>query len=169
MTNELALIVAAQFEPVFHNLSISMKTYDSNALICGTPAWRYVYHTLHSCDRWLINPEVFDEPAIHTHNLDKVDLPTDTALSEETLWLYFEQVRDKAIEYLRSLTDDELCKKPQGCEHTRMALILAQLRHFNIHIGILNGITIADTGRYPYVYGLTSWENADIGDKLFDE
>ena len=91
---------------------------------------------MHSCDRWFINPSVFDEPTIHTQDLDKVDLPTDTVLSDEVLWAYFEQVRDKIRAYLRALTDIELCEKPSGCENTRMELILAQIRHFNVHVGI---------------------------------
>ena len=96
-------------------------------------------------------------------------MPTETVLSDEDLWAYFEQVRTKIRSYLDTLTDSELLLAPPAETHTRFELILAQLRHFNVHIGILNGITIAATDRYPYVYGLSSWEDGALGDKLYDE
>ena len=39
-----------QVLPNFINLETAIKTYDRNALVCGSPAWRYVYHAIHSAD-----------------------------------------------------------------------------------------------------------------------
>lgn len=33
---------------MFYNFRIAMDTVDWNADIRGAPAWRYIYHTLHS-------------------------------------------------------------------------------------------------------------------------
>lgn len=41
---------------IFHNLHIAMDTVDWNADVCGAPAWRYIYHTLHSSDKFFIIP-----------------------------------------------------------------------------------------------------------------
>ena len=47
-------------ELMFHNLHIAMDTVDWNADVCGTTAWRYIYHTLHSADKFFINPNSLD-------------------------------------------------------------------------------------------------------------
>ena len=54
----------------FADLEIAVKTYDRNALVCGEPAWRYVYHTIHSADKWYIDPFVFEEPPFHEDGMD---------------------------------------------------------------------------------------------------
>jgi len=157
--------IKKQTEIIFYNMEIAMKTCNWSEKICGTDAWRYIYHTLHSCDRWFINPEHFIEPSIHTPLLDKVDIKTDSYLSKEELWDYFEQVKHKTLDYLEHLSDEELYEKPKDCSRTKVELILGQYRHFMCHIGILNGVTIATTNKYPMVVGL---EGARDG-KLFDE
>lgn len=154
---------------LFGNLRIVLKTYDREAPICGTPSWRYVYHTLHSCDKWYVNPSRFTEPPIHTSLLDKVDLPTDTVLSDAALEGYLGEVEARTYAYLDALTDADLYQKPEDCPYTRLELALGQFRHFMCHIGILNGITIANTGKYPYVMGL-DYSRKDGGiDRLYDE
>lgn len=154
-----------QMERNFYNLEISMKTCDRDADICGAPSWRYFYHTLHSCDRWFFNPFVYTEPAIHAENLDQVDLSCKKVLSEQELWDYFMQVKQKVNTYLDGLTDADLYEKPEACSYTRMQIILGQMRHFMAHVGIFNGITIAHTGRYPMCIGLTG----EMDGRLWDE
>ena len=43
----------------FSNMETAIKTYDRNASVSGTPAWRYVYHAIHSADKWFFNPSKF--------------------------------------------------------------------------------------------------------------
>ena len=43
----LCEIIKAQVGANYLNLETAIKTYDRNALVCGAPAWRYVYHTIH--------------------------------------------------------------------------------------------------------------------------
>lgn len=157
--------IKTQMERNFYTLEISMKTCDRNADICGAPAWRYFYHTIHSCDKWFFNPFVYTEPNIHMENLDQVDLPCEKVLSEQELWDYFMQVKQKVSAYLDSLTDAMLYEAPEDCSYTRMELMLGQMRHFMAHVGIFNGITIATTGRYPMCIGLLG----EMDGKLYDE
>ena len=49
----------------FANLMIALKTYDRDALVKGAPAWRFVYHTLHSADKWFFNPYQYTERPEH--------------------------------------------------------------------------------------------------------
>ncbi|MDD3244455.1 MAG: hypothetical protein PHD32_12175 [Eubacteriales bacterium] len=165
----LVKMIQEQTELIFCNMSISMKTCPWEGQICGTPVWRYFYHTLHSCDKWYRNPNAFAEPAIHAPALDKVDLPCDKTLTEKELWDYFDAVRGRTLAYLNELTDAELYEKPQGCPYTRLELVLGQFRHFMCHIGIFDGLTIAQTGKYPTVLGLEGWQEKLRDGKLYDE
>ncbi|OGO91766.1 MAG: hypothetical protein A2Y17_13495 [Clostridiales bacterium GWF2_38_85] len=156
---------------MFYNLKIAMDTVDWNANICDAPAWRYIYHTLHSADKWFINPStrlVEPEPPFHTPKLDWPDTPSDIILSRETLYAYYEQVRQKVLGYLNNLTDAQLSECPEGCTSSRIGLALSQFRHMYAHIGILNGVTIASTKRYPRVVNESTWRSGNLPD-LFDE
>jgi [ribosomal protein S5]-alanine N-acetyltransferase len=156
---------------MFHNLDLAMKTVDWHADICGTPAWRYIYHTLHSADKFFINPSSWtseDEPPFHTYLLDWPDTPTDNMLSEESLYTYLNKVRHKIIFYLNSLNDSQLSQRPEGCALTRLGLALSQFRHMYAHIGILNGVTIANTNRYPLVINESTWRSGNLPDGLYD-
>lgn len=165
----LTAMIYKQTELIFYNMEISMKTCDWNYKICGSPVWRYFYHTLHSCDKWFRNPMQFEEPQIQEENLDKVDLPCLRILREDELWIYFQEVKSKTLAYLERLSDEELYERPLKCTFTRMELILGQYRHFMCHIGIFNGITIANTGRYPMVAGLDEIKSQQLNGKLYDE
>ena len=156
---------------MFYNLHISMDTVDWNADVCGAPAWRYIYHTLHSADKWFINPSTRNdepEPVFHTSGLDWPDNPTDTVLDRDTLYVYYEQVRQKILGYLDSLNDLQLTERPQGCNMTRLGLALSQFRHMYAHTGILNGVTIANTNRYPRVINEGTWRSSKLPEGLYD-
>lgn len=167
----LAAAVKTSAELMFYNLRIAMDTVDWNADVCGAPAWRCIYHTLHSADKYFINPSAWtaeDEPPFHSHMLDWPDTPTDSVLSRETLYAYFDRVRNRIISYMDSLNDASLSERPGG-KPTRLGLILSQFRHMYAHIGILNGITIANTGRYPRVVNESAWCSGNIPEGLYDE
>lgn len=158
-------------ELMFHNLHIAMDTVDWDAQICGAPAWRYIYHTIHSADKWFVNPSVrFDEPEppFHTAKLDWPDTPSEIVLSREIMHDYYEQVRKKLLDYVDTLNDVQLGRQPEGCDSTRLGLIMEQFRHMYVHIGILNGVTIAHTNRYPLVLNLSTWLSGDLPEGLYD-
>ena len=156
---------------MFQNLKIAMDTVDWNAAVCGAPAWRYIYHTLHSADKWFINPSKRNdepEPHFHTPGLDWPDTPSDVLLDREMLYTYYEQVRRKILDYCDSLNDSQLNERPQGCTGTRLGLALSQFRHMYAHIGILNGVTIANTNRYPRVINEGTWHSGKFPEGLYD-
>ncbi|BBF42776.1 hypothetical protein lbkm_1460 [Lachnospiraceae bacterium KM106-2] len=169
MSKKMTEMLNGQVEIMFYNLKISMKTCNWKTLICGTPVWRYFYHTIHSCDKWFINPYVFTEPEIHVPHLDQVDLACDKVLTKEEIWAYYDQVHNKVTKYLNGLSDEELYEKPENCDYTRIELIFGQVRHFMCHVGIFNGITIANTGKYPMVVGMDAYKNHKMDGKLYDE
>ncbi len=155
---------------MFFNLRIAMDTVDWNANICGAPAWRYIYHTLHSADKYFINPSSWiaeDEPPFHSPMLDWPDTPTDTVLSKEMLCAYFDKVRQKIISNIDNLNDVQLNERPGG-KLTRLGLILSQFRHMYAHIGILNGVTISNTQQYPRVINESAWCSGRLPEGLYD-
>jgi RimJ/RimL family protein N-acetyltransferase len=155
---------------MFYNLHIAMDTVDWNADVCGAPAWRYIYHTLHSADKFFINPGSWaaeNEPPFHSHLLDWPDTPTDTVLSKEMLYAYFNKVRQKIIGYIDNLNDVQLNERTGG-KLTHLGLILSQFRHMYAHIGIINGVTIANTQQYPRVINEGAWCSGRLPEGLYD-
>ena len=150
----------------FADLEIAIKTYNRNALVCGAPAWRYVYHTIHSADKWYIDPFVFEEPSFHEDEMDDPDRGCKTVLSDEQLLEYLYKVREKIFAYLDGLDDDLLYDCPEKCPWSRLQLILKQFRHFSLHVGMLNGQTIERTGRFPKTVGPDG--EFDASGKLFE-
>ena len=142
-------MIKKQADSNFVNLRTAILTYDRDALVCGAPAWRYVYHTIHSADKWFFNPFVYNEPSFHTEGLDNPNFSCDTVLTDEQLLDYLERVRAKTAAYLDGLTDEMLGEYPEKCDMTRLELVLMQFRHISTHIGMLNGLTIEKTGKFP--------------------
>ena len=140
---------------MFYNFSITLKTCDMNTILCDMPIWKHVYHTLHSLDQWYINPEVYTEPDFHEPKLNSLDdFDNQKVLSREMLIDYFETIKEKIMEYLNSLSDEDLYEKPEGCEYNRLSLILGQFRHFHCHMGNINATTIYNTNKWPRVLGM---------------
>ncbi len=142
-------MIARQTDANFVNLIIALKTYDRNAPVKGAPAWRFVYHTLHSADKWYFNPFQYTERAGFEPGSDNPFKPITHEWSDEELLDLLESVRTKAMHYLENLTDTMLNECPPECPYTRLELILMQFRHISVHIGMLHGLTVEKTGRFP--------------------
>ena len=147
--NELCKVIKDTVKPNFLNIRTSIQTYDRDALCCGAPCWRWAYHALHSADKWFFNPFVYDEPEFHEEGMDNPDNPTSVVLTDEELLLYLDKIEKKTMDYLDSLTDEELYEKPKKCPYTRMELVLRQYRHLSFHTGMLNAQTALATGKFP--------------------
>jgi len=147
--NELVKIIKETVVPNFLNIRTSIRAYDREALCCGAPCWRWVYHALHSADKWFINPYEYEEPDFHEEGMDNPDNPTSVVLSDEQLLAYLDQVEAKTLAYLDTLTDEMLSEKPKNCPYTRLELVLRQFRHISFHTGMLNGQTAVATGQFP--------------------
>ena len=83
--NTLCSIIKETVTPNFLNIRTSIRTYDPDALCCGAPCWRWVYHALHSADKWFINPNDYEEPAFHEAGMDNPDNPTSVVLTDDGL------------------------------------------------------------------------------------
>ncbi len=147
--NELCMIIKDTVVPNFLNIRTSIRTYDRDALCCGAPLWRWVYHALHSADKWFSNPFIYREPPFHEDGLDDPQHPAKTVLTDEQLLNYLDLIQEKTLAYLDTLTDDMLYEKPEKCTYTRMELVLRQFRHLSFHTGMLNGQTAVATGLFP--------------------
>jgi hypothetical protein len=147
--NDLCKIIKDTVTPNFLNIRTSIRTYDRDALCCGAPCWRWVYHALHSADKWFINPNDYEEPAFHEEGMDNPDNPCGTVLTDAQLLAYLDSIEEKTCRYLDSLTDEMLYEKPENCNYTRMELVLRQYRHLSFHTGMLNGQTAVATGQFP--------------------
>ncbi|ADU26239.1 DinB family protein [Ethanoligenens harbinense] len=154
MSRELVTIIEEQTRILLHNVDILLQTCEPDAVLCDMPVWKHAYHMLHSLDRWFVNPERYEEPAFHAPGLNSLDIASENALTREQLRACFFAIRQKVTAYLATLTDGQLSTKPEGCPHTRLALILGQYRHLNAHLGNINAVTMMRTGRWPRVVGL---------------
>lgn len=125
-----------------------------NKSYCEMPLWKHVYHMLHSLDMWFINPRTFSEPRFHEKDLNSLNVSSERELTKIELKAYFLEVEAKIKKYLLDITDDELAEKPNGCEYSRLILILAQHRHLHSHMGMIMGFVIVDTGQWPRVLGI---------------
>ena len=164
MKRQLVNTIIEQTDIMFYNMDITLKTCNLNVIVCKMPIWKHLYHTLHSLDRWFINPEQYSEPIFHEKNLNSLETKSERILSKEELVSYFDGIKIKINKYLNELTDDMLYEKPQVCEYTRLTLVLGQYRHLMCHIGIINGSTINETGKWPKVVGL----DKSIGNECYE-
>lgn len=165
---KLTEMIKSETNANFVNLRTALMTYDRNALVCGSPAWRYAYHTIHSADKWYFNPNVFTEPEFQREEgMDNPDKPCTAVLSDGELLDYLEQVRLKTMDYLDGLTDEQLYEYPENCHFMRLELVLRQFRHISFHTGMLNGQTVERTGRFPVYVSQNNLDRLDKG--LYDE
>ncbi len=147
--NDLCMIIKEVVKPNFLNIRTAIQTYNRDAICYGAPCWRWVYHALHSADKWFINPFDYEEPEFHVEGMDDPEKPCDAILSDDELLNYLDAIEKKTYDYLDSLSDDLLYEKPEGSRYTRMELILRQFRHISFHTGMLNGQTILEKGEFP--------------------
>lgn len=166
--NELVDNIKKQTSVMFINADIMLKTCNLNYILCDMPIWKHVYHMLHSCDQWFISPFEYDhEPDFHEPNLNSLDIPSEKTLSRDVLSAYIENVRDKIMACLDTLTDEKLYEIPKGCASNRLGLILSQYRHFYAHLGNINGTTIMETNEWPRVIGYNGKDRKTV-EHLFE-
>ena len=153
MSCDLVKSIRKCTEVLFFNADIMLQTCNLDFILCDMPIWKHVYHTLHSCDQWFINPKHYSEPDFHEPYLNSLDIASEKVLSREDLTQYLERVKIKTMEYLDSLSDEMLCEKPLDCSENRLTMILSQFRHFYAHLGNINATTIIETNEWPRVVG----------------
>ena len=65
MRNELIKAIKDNTKNLFENANIMLQTCNLNFILCDLPVWKHVYHQIHSCDQWFINPNDYIEPDFH--------------------------------------------------------------------------------------------------------
>lgn len=163
MMGAVCEMIARQTDANFVNLEIALHTYDRNAPVKDAPAWRFVYHTLHSADKWFFNPYHYTERPDFEPGSDNPFAPMTRELSDAELFDLLGSVRRKTMDYLADLTDSQLNECPPDCPFTRLELILMQFRHMSVHIGMLHGLTVEKTGRFPQYVSPHSMDNLQNG------
>jgi hypothetical protein len=167
MQNELVAAIKHHTETLFDNTDILLKTCNLDFILCDFPIWKHVYHMLHSCDQWFINPHQYTEPDFHEPNMNSLNIMTERKLSREELSLYLGSIRQKILAYIDTLTDDRLYEIPEGCSGNRLSLIISQFRHFYAHLGNINATTIIETNQWPRVIGITG-KSGNSSEGLFE-
>jgi len=165
--NELITAVKKHTKVMFENAEIMLQTCNLDFILCGFPMWKHVYHMLHSCDQWFINPKHYSEPDFHEPNMNSLNIMTETVLSRDDLMKYLKDIQIKIMHYIDSLTDEMLYELPQDCTTNRLSLILSQQRHFYAHLGNINASTIIETNKWPRVIGITG-KSGPASEGLFE-
>jgi hypothetical protein len=164
MSRQLVDIISDKVDVSLHNVATMIKTCEMDYVLFDAPISKNVYHMLHSLDKWFVNPSRFREPPIHEMDLDNIDIKSEGVLSREMLFEYFEGICDKIRGYISTLDDSMLGEKPDGCEYTRLGLILGQFRHLHSHMGNINATTMIVKNKWPRVVGLTG----EISGELYE-
>ncbi|HEY5563633.1 MAG TPA: hypothetical protein VIK72_18070 [Clostridiaceae bacterium] len=155
MGTELINAIKLNTEVLFTNSNIMLQTCNLDIILCNMPIWKHVYHMLHSCDQWYINPNEYTEPDFHETNLNSLDIESEKTISRDELLHYLSSIKSKIMNYLDTLTDEMLYDIPSGCKSNRLGLILSQFRHFYAHLGNINATTIIETNKWPRVIGIS--------------
>ena len=160
--NPLVEIIKQQTEILFKNIDDQISGADLSSQLDNVNNSRYLFHMIHSMDRYFINPFVYSYNAEQAGGIDENYsiisesregfIPDDSfVVPRETLAAYFEYVKQKIRLYLDSLTDADLAQKPENCPHTKLALILGQYRHSMFHAALSESVTFENSGIWlPY-------------------
>lgn len=158
-------IVSEHTKVLFSNLYAQIEKCDLAFPVDKIPNCRYIYHAIHSMDKYFINPDDFIEPdssvcGVASHLSIVSDKrsgyvhDTTTIISREQLSRYASHVEQKIMSYLKNLTDGMLCEKVgNNGEYTRLGLILSQFRHFMWHMGMSSAATFLQDGTWPQYFG----------------
>ncbi len=149
---ELITQIKQQTEINFLNIQNQIEVAELEAVFDGVNGSRYIFHYLHSMDRFFINPigYIYEGNKLFgiDENLSVIDSKREGYIEDvsiviprEKLLAYFEFVKNKIEAFFENLTVEELLQKPEGCEYTHFELILAQFRHNMWHVGLSSAIT----------------------------
>ena len=168
--HELIFQLKNQQEINFSNILAQIQVADLETVFDGVNNSRYIFHYLHSMDRFFINPEdyVYEGEKLFgiPENLSVVDSnrqgyekDTSIVIPREKLLSYFDFVKTKIQKYLENLTVEELFQKPENCEYSRFELILGQIRHQFWHIGLSSAITFESKHIWNEFTGLNGFRS----------
>lgn len=165
--SDLVKIIIRQTEILFKNLNAQIERCNLDAEIDGIQNARYLFHAIHSLDKWFINPEPFCEPdktvtggipaelSVIDSKRKGFTQANGTHISREQLLQYAISVEKKIQGYLLTLTDEKLVERAQdNGKFTRLELILGQFRHLMWHLGVSSAVTFMHDQTWPEYFGL---------------
>lgn len=173
---EIIRQIKNQQEINFINIHDQLIMADLNTVFDAENNSRYIFHYLHSLDRFFINPcdyvyegeKLFGIP----ENLSVIDpkregyvADTTIVISQKQLLDYYDYVKAKIDAYFETLTSEQLLQKPDECEYTRLELILAQFRHLMWHAGLSSAITFNSKHEWNAFTGLSALNKKLFGSK----
>ena len=150
--DEIIRQIKNQTEINFINIQNQIELADLEGIFDGVNGSRYIFHNLHSMDRFFINPltyvyegeKLFGIPenlSVISSAREGYVADTSIVIPREKLLAYFDFVKNKIEKYFDELTSEELLQKPEGSDYTRLELILGQFRHQMWHVGLSSAIT----------------------------
>ena len=150
--DEIIRQIKDQTEINFINIRDQIEVAELEAVFDGVNGSRYIFHYLHSMDRFFINPvsyiyegeKLFGIPenlSVISSEREGYVEDTSIVIPREKLLAYFKYIKNKIEVYFDGLTSEELLQKPEGNEYTRLELILGQFRHQLWHVGLSSAIT----------------------------
>ena len=174
--DEIIRQIKNQTEINFINIRDQIEVADLESVFDGVNGSRYIFHNLHSMDRFFINPvsyvyegeKLFGIPEnLSVISTEREGYVADTSIviSREKLLEYFEYVKNKIEKYHDELTGDQLLQKPEGCEYTRLELILGQFRHQMWHVGLTSAITFENKNVWNKFSGMNALNQKFFGGK----
>lgn len=163
--NSVSKVIANQTEILLKNINIAIKNADLESELDDLNTSRFLFHTLHSLDKWFINPASYKYDANSSGGISECLSVTasseldfspavGTVIPRKNLEKYGTFVTEKIREYVKNLTDDKLCEKPEGCKFSRLELILGQFRHVMCHVGILSAMNAQCGSGWLEYFGL---------------
>lgn len=173
---EIIRQIKNQTEINFINIQEQIEVADLEAIFDGVNGSRYIFHNLHSMDRFFINPTeyVYEGEKLFgiPENLSVIDPSREgyvsdksIVISREQLLNYFEHVKGKIESYFEKLTAEELLEKPKDSDYTRLELILGQFRHLMWHVGLSSGITFCSKKEWNQFTGLKKINKRFFGEE----
>ncbi len=164
--DKFVIQIKKQQEINFQNIKDQIESADLETVFDGENNSRYIFHYLHSMDRFFMNPltyiyegeKLFGIP----ENMSVIDSKrpgyiedTSIVISRKQLLDYLEYIHSKVNNYFDTLTMENLTEKPEGSEYTRLELILAQFRHMMWHVGVSSAITFNSQKKWNSFTGLS--------------
>ncbi len=171
---EIIRQIKNQQEINFINIRDQILMADLETVFDGENNSRYIFHYLHSMDRFFINPcdYVYEGEKLFgiDEKLSVIDpkregyiSDTSIVISRQHLMDYFNYVKTKIDSYFETLTFESLLQKPRSCDYTRLELILAQFRHMMWHTGLSSAITFNSKKEWNDFTGLSALNKIFFG------
>jgi len=160
--DELIRQIKEQQEINFKNIEDQIRFADLETVFDNENNSRYIFHYLHSVDRFFINPSDYVYQGSIEENLSIIDSARVGYIDDKSIVIprqqlldYFETVKTKINTFFETLTVEQLIEKPEGCEYSRMEFILAQFRHLMWHVGVSSAISFTSKGEWNEFTGLS--------------